>query len=326
MRRTLVTLAALAPLVLSTGCAAVFRSSNPPVKIETDPPGADVESASSKSPTTIQASRSSTTNVSVKKDGYAPYYGAVKRSLNPGWAIWDIGTCVFPIALCIPLLIDAISSGWMDVEETHHVRLDPAAPGVALAAGAPSSAATAAATAAPSVQMSENDRKSAARAAFMEGAQLQEQNNCALALQRFRTAQKFVSAPTHLLRIGQCSTTIGKLVDAQEAYESLAHLDLGPNPPEAFTKAVERGRMELAALKPRIPQLRVQVQPAAASVPGLVVQINGATIPNELIDLPRPTDPGAYKITATAPGYREAKQELKLAEGAQRTVVLELSK
>ncbi len=324
MRRALALLAIAAPALASAGCATVFRNSAPTVKVETDPPGAEVDSASGKTPTTIQATRSSTTNVSVKKDGYAPYYGAVKRSLNPGWAIWDIGTCVIPITLCVPVLIDAISGAWFDVEDTHRVHLDRAAPGAVVVAG--DAAPTPPTTAAPSVQMSENDRRSAARAAFLEGAQLQEQNNCALALLRFRTAQKFVSAPTHLFRIGQCSAAIGKLVDAQEAYESLARLDLGPNPPEAFTRAVDNGRAELALLKPRIPQLRVQVQPAAASIPGLVVQINGAAIPNEVIDLLRPTDPGAYRLTASAPGYKEARQELKLGEGTQRTVVLELKK
>ena len=39
-------------------------------------------------------------------------------------------------------------------------------------------------------QMSESERKAAARSAFAEGVQLQEHNDCAHALPRFETAER----------------------------------------------------------------------------------------------------------------------------------------
>jgi hypothetical protein len=49
----------------------------------------------------------------------------VPKHLNAGWAVVDIATCVIPVALCIPLLVDAITGAWMDVDEQLRVRLSP---------------------------------------------------------------------------------------------------------------------------------------------------------------------------------------------------------
>lgn len=315
------------------GCAAVFRSSSPKVRVESEPEGAEVESGG-KTPTEITASRGKTTNVTVKKDGYAPHYGAVKRSINPLWLVWDIGTCVFPVTLCIPVVIDAITGAWYDVEEVHRVKLEPgsatpaaSASAAASGSGTPIGTAPPATTAPPKIEMSDNDRKAAARAAYLEGVELQDRGKHAEALQRFRAAQRLVEAPTHLLRIGQCLTATGKLLDAQETYETLARLELAAGAPEAFRTAQEQGKRELAAIKPRVPTLRLNVQPAVAQLPGLVIQLNGNPMPNELVGIARPLNPGTYRITGTATGFKPlAPVEIDLKEGGTKSLDLRFEK
>src|SRR5262249_40398378 len=63
-------------------------------------------------------------------------------------------------------------------------------------------------------QMSEGEKKAAARAAYQEGVQLQDQGKPAEALARFEAAQGLYDAPTHLLHIAECQALTGKLVEA----------------------------------------------------------------------------------------------------------------
>ena len=105
--------------------------------------------------------------------------------------------------------------------------------------------------------MSDSERKATARAAFLEGTAAQDKNDCATALPKFETAQKFYPAPTHQLHIAECQASTGKLVEANETYESLAHVTLDKNAPDAFHQAQDDGKKEMAALGPRIPTLRI---------------------------------------------------------------------
>lgn len=321
-------------LAASTGCATVFRPAKVKVHVDSDPTGAQarVEQSELKTtPTDVELDRTSTSAVVITKPGYAEHRGVVKKKMNAGWLTIDIVTCVFPIALCIPLLVDAISGAWKDVPDQYLAKLEPGTEGTAAVASAtaptPGSATSAAtATVDATSSLSESERKATARAAYIEGVELQNKNDCAAALPKFQVAEKMFSAPTHLLHIAQCEAATGKLVEAHEHYETLTRLAIAKDAPEAFRQAQEEGKKELPALKPRIPSLRVQVTPAPSSLKGLLVLVNGSAIPNELIGIARPVNPGKYKISAEASGTKAAPQEIDLAEGANKTVDLKLGK
>jgi hypothetical protein len=173
--------------------------------------------------------------------------------------------------------------------------------------------------------MSESERKSSARAAFQEGVALLEKSPQE-ALAKFQTAQKFFDAPTHILRIGQCLALTGKLVEAQEVYEVLTRRDIPATSPEAFKEAQSEGRKELEKVRTRIPKLRVQVVPVPPAAQNLVVQVNGATMPNELLGISRPVNPGVYRITATTKDMRSQPVEVKVEEATQKDIDLKLTK
>lgn len=316
-------------LAMSTGCATVFRSPRAKVHVETDPAGAEArvaQSAPKPTPADLEVDRAATSAVVINKEGFAEHRGLVKKKMNGGWLAADIVSCVW--ALCIPLLVDAISGAWLDVAPTYSAKLEPATgPGPdASGAAVPAGSTAPAETTDVASSLSESERKATARAAYIEGVQLQEKNDCAAALPKFEVAQKMFSAPTHLLHIAQCQAATGKLVEAQETYESLVRSSLGKDAPEAFVKAQDEGKKELPALKPRIPTLRVQIAPAPSSLKGLAVTVNDGAMPNELIGIARPVNPGKYKISAQATGFKPATQELDLAEGATKTVDLKLAK
>jgi len=335
MRGTFLKLAvAAAMLFTSTGCAAVFRSPKVKVHMESDPTDAQAtvgKAGAKATPFDIDVPRRSTTPVVVEKAGYAPHHGAVKKNLNTPWVVIDILTC--PFTFCIPLVIDAASGAWRDVTPRYSAKLEAAsndgAPEAVPASSAAPSNAASAPSAAPSdavASLSESERKATARAAYIEGVELQQKNDCAAALPKFEAAEKMFSAPTHLIRIAQCQSATGKLVDAYESYEKLTRMPLGKDAPEVFRKAQEDGRREMPALKPRIPSLRIQLTPAPESLQGLVVTVNGSPIPNELVGIARPVNPGKYRITAEAAGKKASPIELELAEGVTKSVDLKLAK
>ncbi len=132
MRTTLTRSAFLAFLLSTCGCAAVFRDQKVRVHVESEPADADIridDQPVGKTPGDVEVDRSASTALKVSKPGYADSRGAVVKHLNAGWAIADVATCVIPVALCIPLLVDAISGAWMDVDERYRVRLEPPGPG-----------------------------------------------------------------------------------------------------------------------------------------------------------------------------------------------------
>jgi hypothetical protein len=174
--------------------------------------------------------------------------------------------------------------------------------------------------------MSESERKATGRAAFLEGVKLQDSGNCPDAILRLETAQRFYPAPTHLLHLAQCQAATGKLVEASETYETLVRTPLTKDSPDAFRTAQESGTRELTTIRPRIPTLRIQLTPAVNTLSSLVVKLNGGPLPNEVIGLARPVNPGNYKITVWAAGYREATAEVEVGEATARVADLKLQK
>jgi hypothetical protein len=311
---------ALIVLSLSlTGCAAVFRGTKDHVRIESTPPAAQVaidEHALGPTPADTQVKRKGRTLVTVTKAGFEDHKGAIRKRLNEGWLIVDVGTCIF--TFCIPLIIDAVTGAWNDVEHIHLVELKPAGAG-AVASTAPQASAT------PASSMSESERKATARAAYQEGVKLQDDGHCPEALPRFDAAQKLFAAPTHLLHIAQCQAATGKLVEASETYETLVRTPISKDA-DAFRAAIDEGKAELGALRPRIPTLRITVVPALTTVPNAVVKSNGVQVPLEVIGIARPVNPGHYTVTVWAPGFKEAKGEVDVAEATPKAIELRLSK
>jgi hypothetical protein len=137
-----------APLVIALalsatcGCAAVFRDSSVRVRVESDPQGAEIrhdDEVLGTTPAALDVERRATTDLLLTKPGYADHRGVVKKHLNAGWVVADVATCVIPVALCIPLLVDAVSGAWMDVDERYraHLRAPAGGAGTPPAYGGP---------------------------------------------------------------------------------------------------------------------------------------------------------------------------------------------
>ena len=325
----------------STGCAALFRESRPRVRIESDPPGASaqVKDKSSSTPADLEVPRSGLTEIRIRTPGFEEHYGIVRKRMNGLWLTADLATCIVPVLVCIPLIVDAITGAWFDVDPIYRARLvplgfaaygpgDPGPPSPApLKPAAPAPPPPAASASTGSTSMSDSERKASARAAYQEGVELQAKSSYPEALARLQYAQRLVDAPTHLLRIAQCLASTGKLVEAQESYELLTHRELQGNAPEPFREAVEVGRRELADLRPRIPTLRIEMKPAPSTLRNLVLQLNERPVSNDVIGIARPVNPGTYKISATAWGIAASRPvEVTLEERNTKTIEIKLGR
>jgi len=107
----------------------------------------------------------------------------------------------------------------------------------------------------------------------------------------------------------------GRLVEAREALRAVRR-QLDPRDPR---RADADAR--IAALGERIAELTL-VTPDAPE--GVVVRVDGETLHPAALGFPRPVDPGAHRITATAPGHEPVELVLELAEGASRRLELTL--
>ncbi len=166
--------------------------------------------------------------------------------------------------------------------------------------------------------------KATARQLAIEGVEAFRKDDFAGALDKLQRAQNLYDAPVHLIYIARSSVRLGKLVEAAEAYRKLLRARLPADAPDAFREAQEDGKKELPDLEPRIPKLRIEIEPADAE--GLEVRVGDANVPVAALGVDRPTNPGDLVVSAKADGFVDAQQSLKLAEGESKAIKLVLEK
>jgi hypothetical protein len=163
--------------------------------------------------------------------------------------------------------------------------------------------------------------KASARALAQQGQDALDRQDFTTAADRFGRAAELLHAPTLAVGLARAQVGLGKLVAAQETYNRVVRESLPPGSPPAFTKAVAAAKKELEALEPRIPTLVIQVKgPAAARI-----TIDGAPLPNALIGVSVPVDPGTHTIRAEGDGFAPGQATVTSVERRGETVTLVLT-
>jgi len=119
-------------LLFCSGCAAMFKGGSESITISSTPPSADVRvngSYRGPTPTEVSLGRYNHETVVVSKEGYQDVQLQVQHHIDVPWILWDTVTCVIPITLCIPIIVDAISGALMSPDEDHiAAKLEPVKP------------------------------------------------------------------------------------------------------------------------------------------------------------------------------------------------------
>ncbi|MEJ7729381.1 MAG: hypothetical protein WKG00_09200 [Polyangiaceae bacterium] len=135
--------------------------------------------------------------------------------------------------------------------------------------------------------------RNAARALAAEGDALLAGGDFSGAVDRFSRAWRLVPAPTIGVRWARALVAQDQLIAAEERYVATVRTPLGEDAPPPFHTAVQEATAELAALRPRIPRLTIVRAPGVGAV-----HLDGKDVPEPLLGVPRPVDPGAHEITA----------------------------
>ncbi len=168
-----------------------------------------------------------------------------------------------------------------------------------------------------------DEQRSAARELATEGATAFNAEQYREAVEYFTKAESLVHAPPHLMFLARSHVKLGQFVKAREAYLKVIKEQLPANAPQAFRDAQSTASGELAQIEPKIGKLAIRVD-MPEGVKDLVVTLDGAQIPNVVLGVPQPADPGEHVVEAKAPGYMSEPQKVTLAEAERGAVTVKL--
>ena len=164
--------------------------------------------------------------------------------------------------------------------------------------------------------------KATARTLATEGIKLFRDGKFAESLDKMQRAQAMYDAPVHVLYIARCQVKLDKLVEGAESYRRLVRMPLDANAPPAFKEAIESGNKELEEVEPKVPALRVEVEPANADK--LEIRIDGEAMPVAALGIDRPANPGWHTVQAWAPGYAASENKIELKAGEKKPLKIVL--
>jgi hypothetical protein len=160
-----------------------------------------------------------------------------------------------------------------------------------------------------------------ARELYNRGMDAREQGDLGAALEKLRSAHALAGTPITGLELGRTYAMLSKLVQARETLLAVLRIPRQPEETPRSLEAREEAARLADALRPRMPELTLEVVGAEASS----VSIDGVSLPAEALGAPRFVDPGAHVLAATTVQGARAEATVQIKEGEQRRVVLTLA-
>ena len=151
----------------------------------------------------------------------------------------------------------------------------------------------------------------AAEELFREGRELMRARKLAEACDRFERSNKLEPRVGTLLNLADCREQLRQTASAWEAFENARALALQVGDVRRAAEAERRA----AAVQARLAFVIVTV-PEASRVPSLVIRRGDAAIDPAAWNVKLPLDPGAYTVSASAPGRRPWTTTIAVAEHA----------
>jgi hypothetical protein len=171
-----------------------------------------------------------------------------------------------------------------------------------------------------SAEPSASDAESA-RSYMDEADRLRESGDLWAALERYQAADQLMHVPTTGLEVAKTQAALLQLTEARASALSVAHTPTQPREPKVFDAARKEAAQLAAALGPRIPDLKLSVEPATAQA---VVTIDGRPMPRVSPELPYKVNPGRHLLVVEAPDFETKQEQVTLAEGEHRALTLTL--
>lgn len=166
--------------------------------------------------------------------------------------------------------------------------------------------------------------RNAARNLANEAKDSFDQRDFERARDLFHRAYTLVPAPTLALFEARSLASLGRLVEAEEAYMRAARTKLDSQSPEQFRKAVDDAENALVTVRSRIPKVIIAPTGPGARDAGLVITLDGNALRSALWGVEAPIDPGSHTLTGAAPGGQSAEVKFSIGEGERKHVDIDV--
>lgn len=176
--------------------------------------------------------------------------------------------------------------------------------------------AAAAVVSASRLALAQDERTTAmARDLFRQGVELADHEQWPDARDRFERAYQLRRTPVIGFNLATVCVHLGLLVEAVERFEEVRRDE------SANADAREASEERLAALRPRLARLTVRVAGPRADT---TFTLDGRTLPEALVGVQAPADPGHHVVVASRGGAEVARAEGDVAEGAEAAMTIEV--
>jgi hypothetical protein len=157
------------------------------------------------------------------------------------------------------------------------------------------------------------DARAQAEQLFREGRQAATAGDYVRACEKFAESQRLDPSTGTLLNLGNCEEHQGHLSSARNYYRTaLARLD-------ASDSRVAPASRRLALVEERMSRLTITVP---TPVPlGITIRCDGTPVPAAEFGVPSPLDPGEHVVLVSAPGHKDRREVVLLAEKESREMV-----
>jgi hypothetical protein len=166
----------------------------------------------------------------------------------------------------------------------------------------------------------DEESKGTARQLFFEASKAMTAEDYARAADLFARSNALYPAPTAALGEARALAKLGRLVAAHERYNAIVRGKLADKASDAFKEASGHAREEVAALKPRIPGLVIQLDRATEAE----IMVDDRKVPRAAFGVRWLVDPGERHVRATAEGFAPFEETVTVAEGETKTVRVKL--
>ncbi len=161
-----------------------------------------------------------------------------------------------------------------------------------------------------------------ARELFVQASELRDHGDLRGALEKFEAAHVLAVNPITTFELARTYGTLGMLVEARDAYASIARLPAQAGETERATEARRDGPQAAEDLRRRIPMLSIKI---AVPADALSVSLDDQPVPAAALVAPRAVDPGTHRLVATGAGGTRAVQTITVSEGESREVEVTLT-
>jgi hypothetical protein len=179
------------------------------------------------------------------------------------------------------------------------------------------------ATTAASAQGTDATTRTVARELAVQGAEAYEQKDYATAYDRLSRAFTLYPVPSISIMQARALRQLGRLVEALDRFEETRRMPIAEDAPEAFRVAVRDAEVESEQLRAIVPRLVIQVSRGGVAVTDVAVLIDGRLLPDVLLNVDCPVDPGKHTIVVKARNSVPVTREVTLTE--KDRVVLEVA-